>query len=304
MVCAYIDTVPYIKSPGGILVPKFPSTGSGARPTNAPGVGFGNPQTGRLMTGGVTNPSLVLPGYLHRDLLTHIHGRIVAATQAMTGIAFLRSSEWVNENEVVSAAKAAYQDARGTTAHPRAHRFPCNPKLGLSDPPEIAGRRSLPLGGRFRAPYAATDFLPRVFNYADQLFEEGGAIQTVERAVRFALGEQAGGKTVNANLVRHTITHIIIPGFQQAYEHAYDEACSKQNPLVPDVSITDPGFFQAMTDASMNAQYNDRRPLLDIETVQDILAMSRNAAGSFVPPNADQGEIANEVQTMQAMLGL
>ena len=254
------------------------------------------------MTGGVTNPSFVMAGYAHRELLDHIHGRVIAAAQVMTGVAFLRSSSWIRENEVVSTAKAAFQDGRGSTAHPRAHRFPCSPRIGLWNPPEIAAFRSIPLSGRMRQPFAITDFLPRVFNYADQLFEEGGAIQTVEQAVRFAVNEQAGGRPVNANLVRHSITHIMIPGFQSAYEQAYETARSRNNPLVPNVPITDPNYFQAMTDASLNARYNDRRPLLDIETVQDILSMSMREAAAFVPSNATQGEIATEADAMRALV--
>ncbi len=292
----------YTQKPSGLFVPKHPSAGSGPRPQNAPGVGFGNQRTGREMLGGVVNPQWVRPGYEHRDLLTHIHGRIIAAAEVMTGVAFLRSSGWVRENDLVSTAKAAYQDLTGLTTHPRAHRFPCNPVIGANDIPQTAMMRSVTLGSRLKLPLAVTDFLPRVFNYADQLFEEGGGIHTVENAVRFAIGEQPGGRDVNPNLVRHSVTHILIPGFAQAYDRAYWTSRSRNNPLVPDVNITDPNFFQTMTDASLAAEYSDRRPLLDIETVQDILSMSVRASSSFVPANAGAAEIQQEVQAMQSLV--
>jgi hypothetical protein len=290
----------YIKNAQGILVPRFPS--NGPRPADTPGVGFGPDKTKRVFTGGVKNPAFQLTGVHLNALDAHIHGRIAAAARVMTGIAFLRASSWVKENEVVIASKAVYQDARGTTAFPRAHRFPCSPKIGIWDPPQIGRFRSVPLGGKLREPYAITDFLPRVFNYADQLFEEGGALQTVEHAVRFALGEQPGGKTVNPNLVRHSVTHILIPGFRRAYEHAHEVAMSKRNPLVPDVSIFDPNYVKIMTDASLTAEYNEERPLLDIESVQDILAFSKSSARSFVPMEASAHEVTREVESMAAMV--
>ncbi len=290
----------YVKNAYGILVPKFPSSGS-PRPADAPGVGFGPEKSKRIFTGGVANPSFVPPGIDLRELDKHIHGRIAAAARVMTGVTFLRASSWVKESEVVVASKAIYQDGRGTTAYPRAHRFPCIPKIGLWDPPQLAGFRSPPLGGRMRLPYAVTDYLPRVYNYADELFEDSGALQAVERAVRFAIGEQTAGKQVNVNLVSHTITHILIPGFQRAYEQAYEEARSKRNPLVPNVPITHPDYTRIMTEASLRAEYNEDRPLLDIESVQDILFLSKRSSSSFVPPEAMQHEVLREVEAMEAL---
>src|SRR5262249_4133882 len=120
----------------------------------------------REFIGGADNPLFKISGIELRDLQTHLRGRAQATSEVAIGVAFLRSRGWIQETAAIAYTGAAYQDATGTPEHPRAHRFPCNPKINIRNIPDIPPRGAWGLREALKQPLAITDFVSAAVNYA------------------------------------------------------------------------------------------------------------------------------------------
>ena len=257
----------------------------------------------REMIGGAQNPSFILAGFQIHEIEAHITGRNEAAVQVLTGVAVLKSLGLIHARQDRAGHRgAAYQDAKGTTLNPRAHRFPCNATIGGRNPPDLALARSPMLAAALKLPFAGTDLLPLIANYADGLFEANGACDAVVGAIQRVLDNQLAAQPVNVQVVRDVLTQHLLPGFMNAYDAALSKAQGKDNPNVPSFSITDPGLVDTLNARSMTMQYAQNRPKHNIEGVADVLVLEKNMAAGSVPSNAAPGAIQAYAAQLLAMV--
>lgn len=234
---------------------------------------FGSLRRGRTYIGGATNPlSARFHTGLNLDTLEqHARGRLEAVAKIVSGVALLTSEGRASHMDHVSYTGAVYQDIKGTPENPRAHRFPCNPKIGIWNIPEIVSPRFHRLRGELARPLAVTDLLPIEANYADSRFEEGGGSDTVKECIEFVLTEQRRGKPPHINLIRHAISHIAMPGFEQAYEIVLDSVETKIHSGPGPIDLADPGWVEHANAASLAANIEPGRPTQNLLSVADVL---------------------------------
>jgi len=234
-----------------------------------------------------------------RHLREHVHGRAEAAAQIAASLAYLKSRGNLREIEPVTATGAVYQDSKGTKLYPRAHRFPCNIMIGYNNVPDLPSAMAVRLSNALKVPYAITDPLPVIANYADRLFESAGAVDIVVYAVRFIAAEQKKGQPVHVNLVRHAIEMILLPGFQKAYEEARLNMREKSGAGLSNIAKDGPS--SQLTDeklADMEAQLALMQgdPSENLHIVDQFLAAEAAEAQPYSPRMGRHDEIiAQEV---------
>lgn len=257
----------------------------------------------RQLLGGVQNPAFILAGFQLHEIEAHIHGRNEAATEILTGVAVLKSLSFIPPGQDRAGHRGAvYQDARGTTLSPRAHRFPCNPTIGGRNIPSFAHANSPMLAEALKHPLGVTDILPLIINYADCLFEASGACDVSVDAIQKVVDGQQSGQPVNVSLIRDVLTHDLLPGFVRAYGEALSKAQEKDNPNVPQFSITDPGFVDLLNARSITMPDTPRRPTTNIEGAADVLMFEQNMAKGHVPANAAPSAIQAYAAQLIAMV--
>jgi len=166
-----------------------------------------------------------------KDLHIHTEGRANSTAQLLVGVAVLklRGGIW---SYVVSGTGAVWQDweGNGDESH-RAHRTPCNPTITNKNVPSIAD--SPRLRDTLIDALAATDYLPKLANYADSRFEALGAVDSFLTAIRFVAREQDRQKPVNYDVFRHALLGIALSGYSAAYDAVcleFQEALNSETP--------------------------------------------------------------------------
>lgn len=251
------------ENPSGLLVPAFPSR----IPMSSLPAGWQPPKPERrIYTHPGTRPSDPPAGsWSLRDLSDHIRGRANETARILIGVAVLRQRGCI-WNYVVSNTGAVWQDWEGTSLESvRAHRAPCNPIIGNSNIPELAGTPA------FRSaliePLARTDFLPMVANHADSRFEKLGGATAFTNAVRFVAREQERGKPPNYDLFRHALVGVALPGYHSAWQAVTREVVDFIN------RETVSEIYGRTTDR------NPRAPKHDIESVLEATYEFTRASG-------------------------
>jgi hypothetical protein len=153
-----------------------------------------------------------------QNLEEHVIGRGEESVKVLLGAAFLRKAGLVDRDELVSYQGAEFQRGKGSKLYPAAHRFPCNPTIRSWGLPHYAKSRRLERA--LERPLEKTDYLPKLVNYADRLFEANGACDAVAKTIRFVLHEQPTDKDINLNMIRHATTSELLQGYKRAYEKA------------------------------------------------------------------------------------
>lgn len=175
-------------------------------------------QQRRQVSAGVQKvPTDLSPWDLH-NLDRHVIGRKDESVRVLLGVAFLRKFGLVDRDAAVGYRGAQFQRGKGSTDYPAAHRFPCNPTINNWGLPHYA--QSQRLRNALQLPLEKTDYLPKLVNYADRLFEANGACDAVVRTVEFVLHEQATEKDVNLNMIRHAALRELFEGYQAALQDA------------------------------------------------------------------------------------
>lgn len=124
-------------------------------------------------------------------LKAHVLGRAEESVKVLVGVAFLRSLERVPRDPEVNYRGALYQFGQGSKLYAAAHRFPCDPTINNWSIPHYS--RSKALADELEEPLKKTDYLPKLVNYADLLFEYGGGKEAVLEPIRFVLHDQKPG---------------------------------------------------------------------------------------------------------------
>ncbi len=159
-----------------------------------------------------------------RALQEHVQGRGEESVRVLIGVAFLRSAGLIGRDDAVGCKGAEYQRGSGTALYDAAHRFPCNPLInGWSLPTRAKTPR---LGRALERPLERTDYLPKLMNYADRLFERCGACEAVAEVVRLVMHEQKDDQPVHINLIRHAAGFELLPAYKGSYARAlgFEEA--------------------------------------------------------------------------------
>jgi hypothetical protein len=237
----------WIKNDFGLLVPSSPHT-------YGPPVGLGRLRSllgekhcfakrQRRVTPGVQQvPALSDPGSSDlRRLGEHVAGRGEESVRVLLGAAFLRKADLVGRDDLVSYRGAEFQRGRGNALYVAAHRLPCTPTVRNWSFPHFA--KSQRLKRVLELPLEKTDYLPKLVNYADRLFEGSGGREAIVRAVGFVLHEQQPQKEINLSMIRHATFDLLKKaegGYLGAYQTALDLAEANKN----GIDVLDPVAFE------------------------------------------------------------
>jgi len=162
-----------------------------------------------------------------QDLHIHVEGRAESTARILLGVAFLKQSACI-WNYVVGCTGAVWQDWEGTSEDSvRAHRAPCNPIIGNSNIPDLAGTPAL--RDALIEPLAKTDFLPMVTNYADSRFESLGGAKSLADAVSVVVREQPRDKPVIYDLFKHALEGVALSGYRTACDMVFNEIRDRLN---------------------------------------------------------------------------
>ena len=261
--------------------------------------GFDFPPRQRKIVGGATNhPFAAFQTGLDLDTLQrHARGRLEALAEVTAGVALLTGESCVGHMHPVTITGAFYQDARGTKQNPRAHRFPCNAKLDIWNIPEIMGPAYRKLNEKLVRPFAITDLLPVEVNYADSLFESG-ARDAVREVLEFVLAEQRRGKPPHLNLIRHAISHIAMPRFENACEAALEKVQNAIKTGSRPITFSDPDWLERSNAESMAAEPRPGYPKDNLECVEDVLLLYLKNS-TTLPVNFDPLELGRYTRSLK-----
>jgi hypothetical protein len=238
----------------------------------------------RDKTAGPTKPpaNLKFDSLDFRNIEPHVRGRGEESVRVLVGVAFLRSKGLIGRDAVVSYSGARYQRGKGNESFVAAHQFPCTPTINSFPLPTFAPH------GRLRAalahPLAITDYLPKLFNYADGLFESAGGCEAVIEPIRLIMHDQKQGQPVYDKLVQHAALSKLLPSYIEAYQTAHEAASADQI----GIDLLDPAAIDRLTESALSttADLDTSRPTQQMAMVADVLWHSINVARSNTHPAA------------------
>jgi hypothetical protein len=168
------------------------------------------------------------PWELH-NLEKHVLGRREEAVRVLLGVAVLRKLSLLDRDKQVKCGAARFQRGKGNEAYVAAHRFPGTPLFENWPLPHFA--REPRLERALERPLEKTDYLPRLMNYADQLFESNGGCDAVAKTIGFVLHEQQPEKDIDLNLIHHCAASELFPAWTTALEVALDKATNNEGQI-------------------------------------------------------------------------
>jgi hypothetical protein len=232
----------------------------------------------RITAGTVAAPGItdLGPWELH-NLEKHVLGRREEAVRVLLGIAVLRKLGQLDRDELVKCGAAKFQRGKGNEAYVAAHRFPGTPTFGNWPLPHFA--REARLERALERPLEKTDYLPRLMNYADRLFESQGGCAAVEETIGFVLHEQKPEADINLNLIRHSAVSELFPAWRQALEVALHKA-SEHDGNIQDL---DPSILSHVNKTWFPNHASTRAVEQSIEVVQ--FALAHSLAVSITSPS-------------------
>ena len=236
---------------------------------------------------------------------SHGRGRLDSFPDVMTKIAVLRSRGKINDSEII-ACTGVYQDFRGAPQHyQRAHRFPCNPWIGVFTLPEVGFRLSTNIWAEMCRPLAATDIVPNYINYGDSCIEKSGMYDVVREAVKEVVLEQRNGKPINPRLIEHVVRYGLIPGLKQALERALVSVREESDESFADLMQGEQPFsakaLRSMEHASLTAEFNPAKPTLALQSVEDYLWLSLRDIDTYQPSTLHPANVLSEIARLESM---
>ena len=230
-----------------------------------------------------------------RNIEPHVRGRGEESVRVLVGVAFLRSKGMIGRDAQVSYAGARYQRGTGNQDYDAAHQFPCTPTINSFPLPSFAphGR----LRGALVQPLAITDYLPKMFNYADRLFESSGGCDAVIEPIRMIMHDQKQGEPVHDKLVQHATWIELLPGYITAYQLAYKLASADQQ----GIDLLDPAAIDRMIEDALSTPQalDTSKPTQHMAMVADVLWHSVKVTENNSRPAASA---TNEIKRYAAWL--
>jgi hypothetical protein len=238
----------------------------------------------RKMTPGATNPpaNLQFDSLDFHNIEPHVRGRGEASVRVLVAVAFLRSKGLIGRDAAVNYAGAQYQCGTGNESFDAAHQFPCTPTINSFPLPSFAPH------GRLRdalvRPLAITDYLPKLFNYADRLFESSGGCDAVIEPIRLILHDQKQGQPVHDKLVQHATWLNLLPNYLQAYQMAHQLASADQQ----GIDLLDSAAIDRLNEAALSTlqELDTSKPTQNMAMVADVLWYSIRVTESNARPAA------------------
>lgn len=272
----------------GLLVPDSPHTYGPPvglnRLRKVLGSKFVLSKPGREKASGDTNPpaSLQFDSLDFRNIEPHVRGRGEESVRVLVGVAFLRSKGLIGRDAPVNYAGARYQHGAGNRNFDAAHQFPCTPIINSSPLPSFAPH------GRLRdalvRPLAITDYLPKLFNYADRLFERIGGCDAVIEPIRLIMHDQKQGQPVHDKLVQYATWCKLLPNYLKAHQMAYNLASADQQ----GIDLLDPAAIDRMNEEALSTTQglDTSKPTKNMAMVADVLWHSIKVTESNSRPPA------------------
>jgi hypothetical protein len=266
----------------GILVPDSPTT-FGPRAPVPPSVKKASKQywlrtpRRRVTPGTLAAPNVtdLGPWELH-NLEKHVIGRREEAVRVLLGVAVLRKLGRVDRDEYVKCGAARFQRGKGNEAYVAAHRFPGTPLLGDWPLPHFA--REARLERALERPLEKTDYLPRLMNYADRVFESHGGCAAVAKTIGFVLHEQKPEKDIDLNLIRHSAASELFPAWNRALAGATQFAVEHEG----EIQQLDPTVLAHVNKVWSAGPGDSKKAEQSIEVVQ--VALAHSLAVSITSP--------------------
>lgn len=272
----------WIENNFGLLVPASPfSYGSKKPELNRLRKVLGSkyllaPQRRQVTAGAQSVPVDLSPWDL-QNLREHVTGRQDESVRVLLGVAFLRKTGLLGRDNQVGYKGAAFQRGKGSDVYPAAHRFPCNPTIRGWGLPHFAS--TLRLRRALQVPLEETDYLPKLVNYADRLFEANGACDAVAHAVRFVLHEQPTDKDINLNLIRHAAVELF-----KGYTASMQAALNLADANTTGIDMLDPSVFEHVNETWFSSADGSAKARESIELVRFALAHAIQLSNSSGEP--------------------
>jgi hypothetical protein len=236
----------------------------------------------------------------------HARGRIHACIETITKAAVLRSRGGINDSEPIEMTGAVYQDFKGVPEfHQRAHRFPCNPWVGVFTLPELALRTSPAFWREMVNPLAATDIVPNFVNHGDSCIEKAGVYPAVKDAFKEIVQEQNKNKPVNARLIQHVLNFSLLPklrgSFEQALEGVRQESENDFVKLLQGAMVWSPEGRTAMEQESIHGPVELGKPTKLRECTMDYLTLCIRDANTYQPASLQTPILETEISRVHAL---
>jgi len=228
-----------------------------------------------------------------RNIEPHVRGRGEESVRVLVGVAFLRSKGLIGRDARVNYAGARYQHGAGNQNFDAAHQFPCTPTINSFPLPSFAPH------GRLREalvrPLAITDYLPKLFNYADRLFESSGGCDAVIEPIQLIMHDQKQDQPVHDKLVHHATWLMLLPNYLKAYQMAHKLASADQQ----GIDLLDPAAIDRMNEDALSTTQglDTSRPTKNMAMVADVLWYSMKVTESNSRPPASTTNEINRYAT-------
>lgn len=136
-----------------------------------------------------------------------------------------------------------------------------------------------------------TTYLPKLFNYADRLFESSGGCDAVLEPIRLIMHDQKESQPVHVALVQHAAWFKLFPGYLQAYRTAHELASADQL----GIDLLDPAAIDRLNDASLSTagDIDTSKPTKNMAMVADVLWYSLKVAETNARPVASNTQEIN-----------
>jgi hypothetical protein len=251
----------------------------------------------RITSGTVAPPGVtdLGPWEMH-NLEKHILGRREESVRVLLGVAVLRKLGHIDRDGQVKCGAAQFQRGKGNEAYVAAHRFPGTPTFDNWPLPHYA--RESRLERALERPLEKTDYLPRLMNYADRLFESQGGCAAVAKTIGFILHEQKPETDINLNLIRHSALSELFPAWRKALETALDKASQHSG----DIQDLDPSILSHVNQTWFPNAAGAKPAEQSIEVVQfalvHSLAVSIASPGPFMLAPSTMTEYAARLEAL------
>ena len=237
--------------------------------------------------------------------LNHSRGRMDLFSDVVTKLAVLRARGRVNDCDPVTCTGAVYQDFRGAPKHyQRAHRFVCNPWVGIFTLPDLAFRASTKFWPEMCRPLAVTDIVPNYINYGDSRTEDG-MYDAVAAGVKEVIQEQNTGRPVNPKLVDHVVRFRLIPSLREALVQALESVRGKSEEWYENLTQGEPPFcsetLKAMQHESLTSKIDPAKPTEALQSVEDYLWLSLRDAETYQPPSLLTTSVQSEIARLETL---
>ncbi len=287
------------RSPSGIWVPSH-------GPSNKFTAHDVKPENRRFLHGRLPTDDFQQAYSFPEHWKSHARARIDGCAEVITKVAVLKARNGINDSEPIVCTGAVYQDFRGAPKyHQRAHRFPCNPWIGVFTLPELALRVSRAMWVEMVNPLAATDIVPNYVNSGDTGIEGNGTYRAMQSALREVIQEQKSGRSVNPKLIQHVLMFSLLPKLREsiglALEGVQKKSRSQWDDALQGASAFSPEGVEALNRSSIETKPDPAKSAQAAYLTEEYLQICARDASVYQPHALQRPVLESQLERLQSL---